>query len=140
MKKIMRLILTGCLLLVFSAGIALAADLPARNVPILKEAGIPLYKGAQFTNGGLGDELVGARFASSASVEDVRAFYREKFPAWALNAEYGSWILYNGKPGGGPAAYMGKQQISVRVEKNLPEWFGLAKNMTTEIIIVVPPK
>lgn len=140
MKRMMRLTLTGCLLLVFSAGVAVAADLAARDAKILKEAGIPLYKGAEFLNGGLGDELVGARFASSAPVKDVRAFYRGKFPSWALNAEYGSWILYNGKPGTGPAAYMGKQQISVGKNKNLPEWFGVARNKTTEIMIVVPPK
>ncbi|NOY86756.1 MAG: hypothetical protein GXP52_05600 [Deltaproteobacteria bacterium] len=140
MKKIMRLTLASCLLFVFAAGIALAADLPAKDVKILKEAGIPVYKGAEFINGGLGDENVGARFASSAPVEDVRSFYRSKFPSWALNAEYGAWILYVGKPGSGPAAYMGKQQVSVKKNGNLPSWFGLAKNMTTEIIIVVPPE
>ncbi|GBE14971.1 MAG TPA: hypothetical protein ENH32_01115 [Proteobacteria bacterium] len=139
MKRTMIFTLTICLPLIFSAGIALAADLPAKDVKILKEAGIPLYKGAEFLNGGLGGEI-GARFASSAPVEDVRAFYKGKFPAWALNAEYGSWILYDGKPGGGPAAYMGKQQVSVKENKNLPSWFGVAKNMTTEIMIVVPPK
>jgi len=140
MKKVVRSILTGCLLLVLSAGIALAGDLPAKDVKILKEAGIPLYEGAQFTNGGLGDEVIGARFASSAPVEDVRSFYREKFPGWSLNNQYGSWILYNGKAGSGPAAYMGKQQISVVENKNLPSWFGLDSGMSTEIMIVVPPK
>ncbi len=140
MKKTLRTTLTFCLMLMFSAGIVLAGDLPAKDVKILNEAGIPLYKGAEFTNGGLGDEVMGARFASSAPVEDVRKFYREKFPGWALNDQYGSWVLYNGEPGAGPAAYMGKQQISVRVEKNLPDWFGLGKNMTTEIMIVVPPE
>jgi len=140
MEKTVRSILTGCLLLIFSAGIAMAADLPAKDVKILKEAGIPLYQGVEFINGGLGDELVGARFASSAPVEDVRAFYRDKFPDWALNAEYGAWILYKGKAGGGPAAYMTKQQVSVKKNENLPTWFGLDKSMTTEIIIVVPPK
>ncbi len=140
MKKIVRLTLTGCLLLVLSAGMALAADLPAKDVKILKDAGIPLYKGAEFMNGGLGDDVMGARFATSASVEEVRAFYREKFPTWALNAEYGVWILYNGKAGVGPAAYMGKQQVMVVNNKNLPSWFGLGKNKTTEIIIVVPPE
>jgi len=138
MKKIMKLILTGSMALIFAAGIALAADLPAKDAKILKEAGIPLYKGTEFINGGLSE--IGARFASSAPVEDVQAFYREKFPSWALNAEYGSWILYNGEPGGGPAAYMDKQQVSVKKNKNLPSWFGLDKNMTTEIIIVMPPK
>ena len=140
MKKLLQISLVIGLMLVLSTVIALAADLPAKDVKILEEAGIPLFKGAEFINGGLGDELVGARFASSAPVEDVRAFYRDKFTNWALNAEYGAWILYDGEPGGGPAAYMGKQQISVVTNKNLPEWFGIAKNKTTEIIIVVPPK
>ena len=140
MKKLLQISLVIGLMLVLSTVTALAADLPAKDVKLLEEAGIPLYKGAEFINGGLGDELVGARFASSAPVEDVRAFYRDKFPNWALNAEYGAWILYDGEPGGGPAAYMGKQQISVVTNKNLPEWFGIAKNKTTEIIIVVPPK
>ncbi len=140
MKRMTIITLAICLLLIFSAGTVLAADLPAKDVKILKAAGIPLYEGAEFTNGGLGDEVMGARFASSAPVEDVRAFYKGKFPAWALNAEYGSWILYNGEPSKSPAAYMGKQQIMVVKNKNLPGWFGLSKNMTTEIMIVVPPK
>ncbi|MDF1525172.1 MAG: hypothetical protein RRA15_08515 [bacterium] len=140
MKKTLQISLIIGLVLILSTFIAFAADLPAKDAKILKEAGIPLYKGVEFINGGLGDEVVGARFASSAPVEDVRAFYQDKFPDWALNAEYGAWILYVGEPGGGPAAYMGKQQISVATNKNLPEWFGLAGNMTTEIIIVVPPK
>ncbi len=138
MKKSVRLAITCILALAFSAGIALAADLPARDVKILKEAGMPLYQSAEFINGGLGDEVVGARFASAAPVEDVRAFYRDKFPNWALNAEYGVWILYDGKPGGGPAAYMGKQQVMVVKNMNLPSWFGLDKSKTTEIMIVVP--
>ena len=140
MKKTAQKIMITGLVLILAVGIALAADLTAKDVKILEEAGIPLFKGAEFINGGLGDELVGARFASSAPVEDVRAFYQDKFTKWALNAEYGAWILYDGEPGGGPAAYMGKQQISVVTNKNLPEWFGIAKNKTTEIIIVVPPK
>ncbi len=137
MKKSVRLVITCILALAFSAGIALAADLPARDVKILKEARIPVYQGAEYTNGALGGEM-GVRFASSAPVEDVRKFYREKFPGWALNDQYGSWILYNGEPGGGPAGYMGKQQVMVVNNKNLPSWFGVDKSKTTEIIIVVP--
>ena len=140
MKKTLQISLIIGLVLILSTVIALAADLLAEHAKIMEESGIPLYKGAEFINGGLGDELVGARFASSAPVEDVRAFYRDKFPNWALNAEYGAWILYKGKQGSGPAAYMGKQQVSVVENKNLPSWFGVDKNMTTEIIIVVPPK
>ena len=140
MKKTTQKIMIAGLVLILSAGIALAAALTAKDAKILQEAGIPVYKNAEFINGGLGDELVGARFASSSPVEDVRVFYRDKFPNWALNAEYGAWILYDGKPGGGPAAYMGKQQVSVVKNENLPSWFSLDKSMTTEIIIVVPPK
>jgi len=137
MKKITWVLVS--MVLVFS-GIALAADLTARDAKILKEAGIPLYKGAEFLNGGLGDEVMGARFASSASEKEVRDFYRTKFPSWALYAEYGGWILYDGKPGKSPAATMGKKQIAVIENKNLPEWFGVSKDKTTEILIVVPPK
>lgn len=138
MKKVMQSLLMISLVFILSAGIALAASLSAKDVKILKDAGIPLYKGVQFINGGLGDKVVGARFASSASVEDVRAFYKSKFPGWALNTQYGAWILYKGEPGKGPAAYMGKQQISVAKNDKLPSWFGLDKSITTEIIIVVP--
>ncbi|MCJ7499101.1 hypothetical protein MUP29_02500 [bacterium] len=140
MKKTLQISLIIGLVLILSTVTALAADLLAEHAKIMEESGIPLYKGAEFINGGLGDELVGARFASSAPVEDVRAFYRDKFPNWALNAEYGAWILYDGEPGGGLAALTGHQQISVATNKNLPEWFGIAGNKTTEIIIVVPPK
>ena len=121
-------------------GIAVAAELTDRDAKILKEAGIPLYSNAEFLNGGLGDEFMGARFACSASVKDVRDFYRKKFPTWALNSEYGSWILYDGKPSKSPAAYMGKKQISVTENKNLPAWFGVSKDKITELMIVVPPK
>ncbi len=137
MRKRTWVVVLVCLLF---SGISLAADLTARDVKILKEAGIPLYDEAEFLNGGLGDEVVGARFASSASVNDVRDFYQKKFPSWALYAEYGGWILYDGKPGKSPAAAMGKKQIAVAYNKNLPAWFGVPKDQTTEILIVVPPK
>lgn len=140
MKKLMKLTLASCLLLGLSAGVALAEDLSARNARILEKAGIPFYQDMKFLNGALGDAVMGARFGSSAAVEDVQAFYRSKFKSWSLYDKYGAWILYNGKPGNGPAAYMGKQQISVVENKNLPTWFGLPQNMTTEIIIVVPPR
>jgi len=132
-----KLIVAIFLCLSFSGGIALAAELSAKDATILKKAGIPVYQDAEFVNGALGGEI-GARFASSVPAADVQAFYRGKFPSWALNSEYGSWILYDGKPGGGPAAYMGKKQIYVKTNQNLPAWFGVDKSKTTEIIIVVP--
>jgi hypothetical protein len=126
------------LVIILSVGIAIAGDISAEDAKVLEKAGIPIYKGAQYVNGKLGGEMNGLRLATSAALEEVRAFYRSKFPSWALNDEYGSWILYNGEPGGGPAAYMDKQQVQVMENKKLNEWFGIDKNLTTEIVIVVP--
>ncbi|HED13739.1 MAG TPA: hypothetical protein ENI62_08815 [Gammaproteobacteria bacterium] len=135
MRKILAILCSS--LLLFTASL-LAAELPAKDAVILKDAGIPLYKNAEFLNGGLGDQSIGARFASSANVEAVRKFYRSRFPSWALNAQYGTWILYDGQPGNSLAAYMGKKQIMVQTNSNLPAWFGVDKKNTTEILIVIP--
>ncbi len=134
MKKMITTML-GCML--FLGGVAVAAELSDSHTKLLKESEIPLYKGTQFINGGLGDDVVGARFATSAPVDDVRMFYREAFPGWALQSEYG-WTLYDGKPSKSPAAFIGKKSVTVQENKNLPEWFGLPQDMTTEIMIVVP--
>jgi hypothetical protein len=121
----------------FLGGVAVAAELSDSHAKLLKESGIPVYKDTQFINGGLGDDVVGARYATSAAVDDVRAFYREAFPDWALQSDYG-WTLYDGKPSKSPAAFIGKKSVTVQENKNLPEWFGLPQDMTTEIMIVVP--
>ncbi len=134
MKKVIITML-GCMF--FLGGLAVAAELSDSHTKLLKESGIPLYKGTQFINGGLGDDVVGARFATSAAVDDVRSFYRGAFPGWALQSEYG-WTLYDGEPSKSPAAIIGKKSITVQENKNLPEWFGLPQDMTTEIMIVVP--
>jgi hypothetical protein len=134
MKK-MIITMLGCMF--FLGGVAVAAELSDSHTKLLKESGIPLYKGTQFINGGLGDDVVGARFATSAAVDDVRTFYREAFPGWALQSEYG-WTLYDGKSSKSPAAFIGKKSVTVQENKNLPEWFGLPQDMTTEIMIVVP--
>ena len=134
MKKMISIMLV-CMF--FLGGVAFAAELSDSHAKLLKESGIPLYKGAQFINGGLGDDLVGARFATSATVEDVRKFYQEAFPGWALQSDYG-WTLYDGKPSKSPAAFIGKKSVTVQENTNLPGWFGLPQDMTTEIMIVVP--
>ena len=134
MKK-MLITMLGCMFLL--GGVAVAAELSDSHTKLLKESGIPLYKDTQFINGGLGDDVVGARFATSAAVDDVRTFYREAFPGWALQSEYG-WTLYDGKSSKSPAAFIGKKSVTVQENKKLPEWFGLPQGMTTEIMIVVP--
>ncbi|RME55626.1 MAG: hypothetical protein D6790_15790 [Caldilineae bacterium] len=137
MKTLISLV---ALFLFLGAGAVFAADLPDKDAKYLEGAGIPLYKGAVYTNGGLGDAYVGARFACNAPVTKVQAFYREKFPNWALiSDQYGTWILYEGEQSEQMGAYMGKKSISVREEKQLPGWFNLSSDMTTEILIVVPP-
>ena len=137
MKKILHISISSLALLISSV-VVLAADLPAKDTTILKEEGIPVYAGAEYVNGRLGESMQGLRLVSPADLEEVRAFYRSELPSWALNAEYGSWILYNGEAGTGPAAYMGKQQVMVVENKMLPEWFGLDESKTIEIVIVVP--
>jgi len=134
MKKLITTML-GCMFLL--SGVAVAAELLDSHAKLLKESGIPLHKDIQFIDGGLGDDVVGARFATSAAVDDVRTFYREAFPGWALQSEYG-WTLYDAKPSKSPAAFIGKKSVTVQENKNLPEWFGLPQDMTTEIMIVVP--
>ena len=134
MKK-MIITMLGCIF--FLGGVAVAAELSDSHTKLLKESGIPLYEDAQFIDGGLGNDFIGARFATSATVDDVRTFYREAFPDWALQSEYG-WTLYDGEPSKSPAAFMGKKSVTVQENKNLPDWFGLPKEMTTEIMIVVP--
>lgn len=68
MKKITWVFVS--IFLLFS-GIALAADLTAKDAKILKEAEISLYKGAEFLNGGLGDEVMGYKSLTLASNDVV---------------------------------------------------------------------
>lgn len=135
MKNIMLLVLTCCALsLTFGVG---AEELSAQRAKVLEQTGIPVYPAATYVNGTTGD-ITSFRFASSDDVKKVRGWYRNKFSEWALSDEYGSWILYNGKSGGGPAEYMYKHQILIAENKNLQQWFGLPASMTTEIIISLP--
>jgi hypothetical protein len=135
MKNIMLLVLTCCIL-TLTYGVS-AEELSAERAQVLKQTGIPIYPASTYVNGTTGD-ITSFRFASSDNVKKVRDWYRKKFPQWALNSEYGSWILYNGKSGGGPAEYMSKHQILIMENKNLQQWFGLPASMTTEVIISLP--
>ena len=135
MKNIMMLVLTCCVLsLTFGVS---AEELSAQRAQVLKQTGISIYPALTYVNGTTRD-ITSFRFASSDNVKKVRDWYREKFPKWALYSEYGSWILYNGKSGGGPAEYMSKNQILIGENKNLQQWFGLPASMTTEVIISLP--
>ena len=134
--KNLLIITLACFVFGFTVSIG-AEELSAEGSKILKQIGIPVYPGSKFINGTTGD-ITSFRFASSDGEKKVRDWYREKFPKWALENNYGSWILYNGKPGGGPAEYMYKNQILVQENIMLIEWFSLPASMTTEIIISLP--
>ena len=111
-------------------------NLSEKDKNILEQSGVGLYPGLQYVNSTF-NGLVGVRFATTEGVEKVRQWYREAFPEWALNDDYGAWILYNGKPGG-PAEYMYKNQVMVAENENLQEWFGMPAGMKTEVVIALP--
>lgn len=114
-----------------------ASELTVNDSKTLKQAGIPIYPGLEFMNGITGD-LISMRFATSDNVKILREWYRKKLPKWAVYDEYGIWILYDGKPGGGPANYMTKKNISIMENTNIPQWFSMPANMTTEVTITLP--
>jgi hypothetical protein len=116
-----------------------AAELTVNDSKTLKQAGIPVYPGLEFINGITGD-LISMRFATSDNVKALREWYRKELPKWAIYDEYGIWILYDGKPGGGPANYMTKKNISISENTNIPQWFSMPANMTTEVTITLPGK
>ena len=113
-----------------------ATSLPDQDEKLIKSAGIPLYSEARFV---YGNNSVGYRFASSQPVEAVRAWYRKQLSSWPVyEDEYGSWIIYKGKPGAGMGdLIMKKTQVSIQKNDKLPEWHSLDKNMTTEIVVMV---
>lgn len=113
-----------------------ATSLADKDEKLIKNAGIPLYSKARFV---YGNSSVGYRFASSQPIERVRTWYINKLPSWPVyEDEFGSWIIYKGKPGAGMGELiMQKTQVSVQKNDKLPEWHSLDKKMTTEILIMV---
>lgn len=123
------------IILLFISVSAFSQELTDADKELIKNAGIPIYSNAQFVNG---NNQVGFRFVTNDKIEDVRNWYKEKLAEWSLYSEYGGWILYKGEPGAGVAdLMMKKNQVSVQFNENLPQWFSLDKNMTTEIVIGV---
>lgn len=127
-----KMILFLCL--VCTATVASATDLPGPDAELINNAGIPLYDKAVFA---YGNSSVGFRFATSDSPETVRQWYMEQLSGWTVFDQFGSWLIYNGKPGLGMGEVMSKDQVSVQVNDKLPEWHSLDKSMTTEIVIMI---
>lgn len=115
--------------------IAAAASLPDQDEQLIKSAGIPLYSKADFV---YGNSSVGYRFATSEPVETVRAWYKKKLSSWSVFAdEFGTWIIYQGKPGAKMGGFLQNNRVSVQTNDKLPEWHALDESMTTEIVIMV---
>lgn len=101
---------------------------------LIKAAGVPIYSKAIFANG---NQDIGLRFVTSLSPDEVQEWYRQQLPKWALYNKYGSWILYDGVPDKGMGKVMSMNHISIQHNEDLPQWFSLDKNMTTEIVIMI---
>ncbi len=118
-----------------AAGAASAADLPPADAGVIKSSGIPVFDGAVFV---IGNQDVGYRFATNRPPAEVRQWYRSKLADWSLFDSYGSWILYKGKKGAGMSEIMSSRQVAVSTNEKMLEWHKLNKDMTTEIVIMVP--
>ncbi|GMR01485.1 MAG: hypothetical protein BMS9Abin19_0875 [Gammaproteobacteria bacterium] len=120
-------------LMIFSVNLA-AESLQPSDFKLIKAAGIPVYSKAIFASG---NQDTGFRFATSSPPEEVQEWYRKQLPKWALYNKYGGWILYDGALDKGMAEVMSINHISIQHNENLPQWFSLDKNMTTEIVIMI---
>jgi hypothetical protein len=112
-----------------------AEELGSGDIQLIKSSGIQVYPEADFVNG---SRDVGYRFATAKSPDEVRAWYKKQMPSWALFDNFDSWILYDGKPGAGMGELMTANQVSIKENKMLHEWFGIDKAMSTEIVIMIP--
>jgi hypothetical protein len=113
----------------------IAAELPAKDADIIKAAGVSIHPDITFATG---NQDVGYRFATSKSPEEIRKWYRDKLSEWSLYDQYGGWILYKGEKGLGLGDVMSKLQVMIQKNDKLPEWHSLDKNMTTEVVIMIP--
>jgi len=111
-----------------------AASLQPLDSKLIEAAGIPVYSKAIF---GGGDKKGGFRFATKLPPEEVQEWYRQQLPKWGLYNLYGAWVLYDGAPVKGMAGALSVNHIFIEHNDNLPQWFSLDKNMTTEIIIMI---
>lgn len=84
----------------FLCSTVFAANLPDKDLDIINAARIHLYDEAIFV---YGNKDVDYRFASKEVPGNVQQWHREQLPQWSLFNQYGSWILYDGKPDSGMA-------------------------------------
>ena len=113
-----------------------AGSLPDDLKDVLSKAGVPIYPGAIFC---VGSTSAGLRFATKDSVEKVKKWYRAQRSNWSLidKPKYEIWVLYEGPPGIAMMGWLEYNLAQVSVNKDLPDWHDLPKDMTTEIVLGV---
>lgn len=132
-KKIFVLLLSFILINVISAfG---NSKIPSEVKDTIEKSNFPLYPGAVFC---LGDAINGMRFASKDNPEKVRQWYISKLPEWSKYTKFGGWMLYEGSSGVGMYEVMKYNRVDVHENKELPSWYSLPSNMTTEILVALP--
>ena len=115
-----------------------AAEVPAEVAAAMEATGVPMYPGAVYC---LGDPVSGMRIAAGDDPEKVRSWYRKSLSEWSLyhSETIGIWTLYDGPADlTGYGEIMTYNNVSILANEELPAWYGLAKNMTTEITMGLP--
>jgi len=116
---------------------ALAAPVPPDVQASMDKGGFKVYPGAVFC---IGNEQIGIRFATADDPKKVQDWYTKQYTGWSIMADFGVWILYDGPQGKGLGDIMATKNIAVQINKELPGWHSLPKNMTTEIVLAFPLK
>ena len=111
-----------------------AASLPAPDAALIEDAGIPIHADATFV---YGDSSVGFRFATATPVAEVRSWYAEQLGDWTLTESFGLWAIYDGPEGLGFGERMSVNQVTVDTNDDMPGWYSIDADMTTEIVIQI---
>lgn len=130
MKKILTIMLLG---LALCAG---AEDMAAEDAALLEELGIPVHPDVKYV---YGNREAGIRFASNKSVDEIRAWYVEQLGAWAVIDQFGLWAIYDGPEGASFPDVMSTNQVTISVNDEMPGWYSLDDDMTTEVVVQIAP-
>ena len=122
-------------LLLSLASVQARETMPDDSRAAFDRVGVPIYPGAVYC---IGDSTNGIRLATSDSQDAVRAWYIDKLSEWNLFDDFGLWILADSPPGSSMSDLMSGNNIVVDVNADLPQWHGLASDMTTQIVVALP--
>jgi len=129
--------LTVLLVLAVLTSPAVSAPVPAGVQASMDKGGFKVYPGAVFCTG---NEQIGIRLATADDPKKVQDWYAKQYTGWSIMSDFGVWFLYDGPQGKGLGDIMATKNIAVQVNKELPGWHSLPKNMTTEIVLAFPMK